>query len=320
MVGEHLQGAGQQAVLGGEGGLRALQGERLRTFAAAEQQGEGDGLRVGVRELPVRRLREQQFPPVGGQGGHRGLRVPQRVGHILAQHPAQRRHQFGERLEIDAAPAVQRQDRRPGKEVAQQALDGAGVVPAHRVRAVLHRVAGQLGHLADALAAAVQRPMAAVAVEQVGDGGEAVELRPVVPAEAARIRPDAGRLEFRVAQQGALVVDGEVRAAQAVRQGGLPGAGQFPAQGGAGRGDEVLERAAQLLLRRAARPQPGLGRRRGREGSQGLLETHLRAIRSTSASAAAKAAVFMLIGAHGARLRTSFSKRSPNERRASSKS
>ena len=154
-VRQHLQRPGQQAVLGGQGLLGACQRQRLRPLAAAQQQGEGDGLRVGVRELPVGCLREQQVPPVLRQRHQGGLRIPQGVRHVVAQHPAQGCQGRREVLEVDAAVAVLRQGRLPGQEVAQQAFHRQGVLFADGLRAVLGDVSGQAQKRADALAAAV---------------------------------------------------------------------------------------------------------------------------------------------------------------------
>ena len=66
-IGQNLHGPRQQVVLDIEGLHRAFKRERVRPFAAAQQQGEGNGLGIRIRELRVRSVREQQLPPVAGQ-------------------------------------------------------------------------------------------------------------------------------------------------------------------------------------------------------------------------------------------------------------
>ena len=53
-VSEHLERAGEEGVLRGEGRLGAVECQRVGSVAAAQQEGERDGLGVGVGELFVR--------------------------------------------------------------------------------------------------------------------------------------------------------------------------------------------------------------------------------------------------------------------------
>ena len=66
-IGQNLHGPRQQVVLNIEGLHRAFERERVRPFAAAQQQGEGNGLSIRIRKLLVRSVWEQQLPPVAGQ-------------------------------------------------------------------------------------------------------------------------------------------------------------------------------------------------------------------------------------------------------------
>ena len=88
-VGQNLQRTRQEIVLHGQRLLGATERERVSPFAAAQQQGEEDGLGVGVCELFVRCVREKKLPPVLRQLHEGRIRSLERVGYVIAQHAAQ---------------------------------------------------------------------------------------------------------------------------------------------------------------------------------------------------------------------------------------
>ena len=83
-VGQDLQGAGEQIVPRRQRRLGAVKRERVRPLAAAQKQGERHRLSVGVGELRVRGVREQQLPPIRGQGDERGGGIADGGAHVVA--------------------------------------------------------------------------------------------------------------------------------------------------------------------------------------------------------------------------------------------
>ena len=259
-------------MLCGQRGHRTVEGERVGSLAPPQQQGEGHGLGVGVGELRVRRVWEQKLPPVSGKlhQGRPGVR--QRIGHVAAQHPAQRRQQRCEAREVDPPPAVQRQDRLPGQEVAQQRLHGAGVFPRHRLPALSGHVAREADDSPHTLAAPVQRPLVPIGVEQVGDGRETLELRPVAALEAGRVRARAGRLELDVPGQPSVTVDGVIGTPETIGQGRFARTDDALAPRRRHRLHQMLEGTAKLVLRPAPDQRGRLGGDRLGEVLQRVLD------------------------------------------------
>ena len=96
-VGKGGQRAGQQAVRSLQGALRVIQRHRVAAIAGAvaagaqaarQQQGEDHRLRVGVGELLIGGVREQQMPPAGCDAVHCGIPVVKRLGDIIPQETA----------------------------------------------------------------------------------------------------------------------------------------------------------------------------------------------------------------------------------------
>ena len=109
-------------------GLRPCEIERRRPKAAAQKQGEGHRLGVGVGELLGRSVREQEVAPVPGGGVDRRFGTAQRSTHIVPKHPAERRELFGEAFEIDQPARREGQDRLPLQEVPKNRLKTLTVV------------------------------------------------------------------------------------------------------------------------------------------------------------------------------------------------
>ena len=248
-IGQDLQGAGQQTVLRGESGLGTVEGERIGSLATAQQQGERDGLGIGIGELIVRCVREEKMPPVRRQLEERRLGILERVGHVVAQHPTQRRQQRCEALEVDLPTTVQRQERFPREEVAQNRFQGADIVCRNSLPAVAGDIARETNELSGAFAAAVERPFVAVGIENVGDGREAVELVAVMAPEAGRVRTRAGRLDLDVSGEQSVSMDGVVRTPETIGQGRFTRTDDVLAPGSGHARQEVLEGAAKLVLR-----------------------------------------------------------------------
>ena len=263
-VGENLQGARQQAVLRSQRRLGAFERQRVGALAASQQQGESDGLGVGVGELRIRGVGEQKLPPVPRQHGERRGVVAQRIGDIVAQHPAQRRQHPGEALEVEFAPAVQRQNRLPQKKIAQQRRKSPRVLRSDRLRAVGGHIAGEADKT-DALAAAIQRPFAAVAVKNVGEARKTPELCAVATAQPTRIRADARRLELDMAGKRAVAQNRIIGTTQTVGQPRLARANNRPPPQRRRRRHQVLERRAKPILRRPRRKNRTLRRNRSRK-------------------------------------------------------
>ena len=195
----------------------------------------------------------------------RGEEPPaQGVGHIVAQHPAQRRQHRREALEVDLAVAVERRDRFPKEEIAQQPHEGARILRGNRLRAIGGDIAGEADE-AGALAAAIQRPFVAVAVEDVGNARKTPELLAVASAEPPRVRADARRLELDITGESPVAQNGIVGAAEAVGQRRLARADDIRGEQRRGVGHQVLEGRAQPILRRAGRKTGPLGRHRSCE-------------------------------------------------------
>ena len=266
-VGKDLQGARQQAVLRGQRRLCAFEGKGVRPLAAPQQQGEGHGLGVGIGELRIRGVGEQELPPVPCQHGQRRGAVAQRIGDIVAQHPAQRSQHPGKLLEIEFAPAVQRQHRLPQKEIAQQPRKSPRVLRRNGLRAVGGHIAGEADET-DALAAAIQRPFAAVAVKDVGEAGETPELLAVAPAEPPRVRTDPRSLELDMAGKRAVAQNRVVGTTETVGQPRLARAHDRPPPQGRRLRHQILERRAQPVLRRTRRKTRPLRRNRSRKTPQ----------------------------------------------------
>ena len=106
-------------MLSGERGLGGLERERVGPFAAAEEQGEGGGLGVGVGELFVRSLGEKQVPPVLGEPDERRVRILERVLYVVTKHSAQRGQKLGESFEIDLACFGEGDDWLPQEKILQ---------------------------------------------------------------------------------------------------------------------------------------------------------------------------------------------------------
>ena len=271
-VGQHLQGAGQQVVLCGQRGHRTVEGERVGSLATPQQQGEGHGLGVGVGELRVRRVREQKLPPVSGKLHQRRPGVRQRIGHVAAQHPAQRRQQRREAREVDPPLAVQRQDRLPGQEVAQQRLHGTGIFGPDRLPSVAGHVSREANDSSGPLAPAIECPLVPVGVEQVGDGRETPELRPVAAFEAGRVRARAGSFELDVPGQQSVTVDGVIGTPETVGQGRFARTDDALAPRRRHRLHQMLEGTAKLVLRPAPDQRGRLGGDRLGEVLQRVLD------------------------------------------------
>ena len=244
-VGEHLQRPRQQVVLDGERGLGAGEREGARdAFAAAQQQGKGDGLGVGVGKLVVGSVGEQELPPVARQLHEGRGRAFEGIGHVVPQHAAQRRQHGGKAFEINFARAAGGDERLPQEKIAQQVFDGVRIVRRGGFVAVGSDVARQTNDPVHGPAVPVERPFVAVGVEEVRDGGEALELVAVAALEAAGGDANAGRLELDVSGQQLVEVDGVIQAPEAVGQGRLARADDVPAQRLGGRGHEGFERGA----------------------------------------------------------------------------
>ena len=270
-VGQHLQRPRQQAVLRRQRRHRVVQGQRVRPFAPPQQQREGHGLRIRIRELLVRRVREQQLPPVPGQLHQRRARVPQRLGHVVPQQTAQRRQQRREPLKVQPPPAVQRQHRLPRQEVPQQRLQRPGVLRPHRLPTLTRNVAREPNDTPHPLAPAVQRPLVPVAVHNVGNRRETPELRPVPAPETRRVRARAGGLQLHVPGQQPVAVHRVIGTPQTTGQGRLPRTHHTLAPRRCHSAHQFLEGTAKLVLRTATHRRRGLRGHRLGEGLQRVL-------------------------------------------------
>ena len=210
----------------------------------------------------LRELHERRFGVLEG------------VGHIVAEHPAQRGKQGSEALQIDLALAVDRYDGLPRQVIAQQTFERIGILGGHGFLPVHKDVAGKPHHLTHALAAAIERPFVAVGVADVGNGREAPPLIAVAPGEALDVRAGARSLDLDVAGQELVEVDGVVGAAEAVGQVRLAGTHDIPAQCAGSVSHEILEGAPQLVLRLAVGELSHLGLDSLGEGPEGFLDRH----------------------------------------------
>ena len=171
-------------MLRGQRVLGASECERVGPLAAAQQQREEDGLGVGVGEAFVRRVGKEQLPPVLRQLHQGRIRALERVGHIVAQHAAERRQQFSEAPEVDAAFAVGGNERLPHQEIAQQTFERVRVLRPYRFLALGGDIAGETDNFAGKFAVTIERPFIAVGVQKIGDGREAFELFAVAAPKA----------------------------------------------------------------------------------------------------------------------------------------
>ena len=193
------------------------------------------------------------MPPIVRQRFKRRAAGGQRFRHFVSQQPTQRRQEGGERLEIDGAAPVLRQDRFPREEIAEQIREGRGVLFRHGACTVFDDVAGQLDDASAAFAAAIQRPFVSVGVEDVRNGRKALELIAIAAAETALVRTAAGRLELHIARQRAVARNGEIRPAEAIRQHRFAAANNFEADLSPVRRQQALEWRAQLIFGAACR-------------------------------------------------------------------
>ena len=146
----------------------------LLAFDPGEQQGVRDRLRVGVRELGVVGVGEEDRAPLAGELREVGLVVLQSDLDRLAQEPRERREGLRE------CPRRPRDDRLPEEEVPQERFDRDALGVGVRRRPVRAHVPGGADDAADARAVPVERPLVPVRVEEIRVVGEALELRTVV--------------------------------------------------------------------------------------------------------------------------------------------
>ncbi len=168
--------------------------------------------------------------------------------HVVAQHAAQRRQQRGESPEVDLAVAVPGNDRFPREEIAQETLDGVSVLDRRGLPAVGGDIACQTNDLVDQSAVAVERPLVAVGVEDVGRSREALELIAVAASETGGGRAGAKGLELDISGEQLVAMNGVIRAAETVGKGSFAGADHVLAESAGGSGHEDFERTAHLVL------------------------------------------------------------------------
>ena len=233
--------------------LCASECERIGPLAAAQQQREENGLGVGVGKALVRRVGKEQLPPVLRQLDQWRIRAPERVGHIVAQHTAERRQQLSEAPEVDAAFAVGGNERLPHQEIAQQTFKRVRVLRPYRFLALGGDIAGETDNFAGKFAVTIERPFVAAGVQKIGDGREAFELIQIMVLKEGGGHARANGFEFHIAGEQLVQMDRVIRAAQTIGQRRFARADNIPAERVGGSAYEILKWRAQLLFRLAVR-------------------------------------------------------------------
>ena len=203
-VGEHPEGGAHHGVCRGKRPGDAVQAVLERdALRPRHQQAEGDRLGVAVGELRVRRLGEEQAPPVLGQSGERLCAEGELLRHLVPQEAAQ------PGAHVRQTARAGGRDRLPPQEVGEEALQ-AGGRPQACARG-LH-VAFEPDDLALEPAVAPQRERVSVGVDDVGQGLQLLPLPPVVLVpEPAGVGALARGLHLDVAGQGVPDLHGVIR-------------------------------------------------------------------------------------------------------------
>ena len=175
--------------------VEAVGGARVEihlAFHAGEQQGVRQRLRVGVGELRVVRVGEEEVAPFACQLGEGASRYGDRRPHLLAEKARERRQQLRERTRR------RRHERPPAEEVAEQDLERNGIRRAVRGSAVGTHVAVRRHSRADERAVAVERPLVPVRETRFGWSDSRLNCSRSWPAEKSLGRtPFPGALSSR---------------------------------------------------------------------------------------------------------------------------
>ncbi len=141
-----------------------------------------------------------------------------------------------------------RDDRLPGKKIADQRLERLPIVGTDGRGAHAARVAVQAQH-PHLAAVSIQGELAAVAVDQIRQVLEPLPLPSVVAGVGGRVGTLARCLQLSVAAQQTANGDAEIRFAALVGEQGFTNRQHLLTGGGTGIGEQLLERGTKLVLR-----------------------------------------------------------------------
>ena len=123
-----------------------------------------------------------------------------------------------------------------------------GILGRGRLPAIGGNIARDTDNPAHAFAIAIERPLVAVGVEDVGNSREALELIAVVASKTGGRCADARGFEFDISGEQLVEMNGVIRAAEMVGQGCFARADDVPAKRTGCIGHEGLERTAHLVF------------------------------------------------------------------------
>ncbi len=249
-VGEQAQRTCQESVPAFEHLLGAVRAGPLATLETRQQQSVRQSLSVRVGDLWIVGLRKQLAAPESRHLRQDGVGARERRQNVLAQQPAERRQQLGQRFGRRGRLRFEAQ------ELAQQAVERRGVMSVGFVPRGTRR---------DVRSGSVERPLAAVGVEQIGQRAELLPLRLVGAFQQLGARALAGRLELDVTRQQPIDQYAHVRARREVDHAHLAGALHAPAEGATGLAQQGLDRPFELILGLCGEPF-------GRDVAHGLSE------------------------------------------------
>ena len=182
-----------------------LLAQPLRAFELGKQQRVGERLRVGVGELRVVGFGEEDVAPVLGEVVQGGVIPADGALHLVAEDARVGRDELGQLARISGRDGL------PGEEVDEQLLELGQRVGLKRGSAAGGEVVGD-PDVRLQLALAVEAPLLAVGVDQVGQRAEAPPLAAVgaVRRELVGPRTKPGRFQLDVARQQPTDGDAEV--------------------------------------------------------------------------------------------------------------
>ena len=172
----------------------------------------------------------------------------ERIDHVVTQQAAQWGQQLSKALEINLSRTAGGNERLPQEEIAQQSFDSGHLLRRGSLAAVSCNIARQTNYPAHTLAIPVERPFIAVGVEDIRDSPEAPELIAVMVTETAGSGTDAECLEFNIADQRLIAMNGIIRTTEAAGQGCFACADDIPTKSLGSSSHKGLERGAQLVF------------------------------------------------------------------------
>jgi hypothetical protein len=216
--------------------------ENKRAFHSAEEEGEDDGLGIGIGELPVVGIGKEERFDLGLQRVERRIGIFKGVEHLIPEQSAERGKKRGQLLWL------RRNDRRPAEKIGEEVEKVARVLRVNGFVAVRPNVAHEPNAFRGEFAVVEKCPFVAVRVKNVRDALETLPLIAVMTFECLGPGALPWRFEFDVPDGKSGAVSGEVRPPEAATKPGFPfeddATGSKLAEGS----NELIHRALELVL------------------------------------------------------------------------